>query len=148
MRQNEIITIIDSQANILIASLQADVEIFYKYQEDEDYTLVLTTRAYNGKVFTEDEQWPLVDEEKQLTERKVVITPNNYPFYESRNFIKIFENPGQTTGGVPREEFLLLNRKKTLEERIQAATTAVQTKLEKLPSREVGTEVPSEAPRP
>ena len=132
MENKEIITIIDDQSKTRIASLEANVEVAYKYQGDQDFTKVLEAEARGGKVLTEDGKWPAVDETKQLVERKVSISPNNYPFYESRDFITVFKNPNQLIGGIKDEKFQLLNRKKTKEERKEAVEKALIKKLEKI----------------
>lgn len=130
MENKEIITIIDDQSKTRIASLEADVQVAYKYKGDQDFTQVLETKAFGGKVLAEDGKWPAVDETKQLVERKVSISPNNYPFYESRDFITVFKNLNQVIGGIKDEKFQLLNRKKTKEERIKAVKKALIKKLE------------------
>jgi len=135
MENKEIITIIDDQSKTRIASLEANVEVAYKYQGDQDFTKVLETTAVGGKVLAEDGKWPALDADKQLVERRVSISPNNYPFYKSRDFITVFKNPNQQTGGAIDEKFQLLNRKKTREERIKAVEEALIKKLEKLPSK-------------
>jgi len=132
MENKEIITIIDDQSKTRIASLEANVEVAYKYQGDQDFTKVLETTARGGKVLAEDGKWPAVDETKQLVERKVSISPNNYPFYESRDFITVFKNPNQLIGGIKDEKFQLLNRKKTKEERKEVVEKALIKKLEKI----------------
>jgi len=132
MEQKEIITIIDDQSKTRIASLEANVEVAYKYQGDQDFTKVLEAQARGGKVLAEDGKWPAVDETKQLVERKVSISPNNYPFYQSRDFITVFKNPNQLIGGIKDEKFQLLNRKKTKEERKEAVEKASIKKLEKI----------------
>ena len=132
MENKEIITIIDDQSKTRIASLEANVEVAYKYKGDQDFTKVLETTARGGKVLAEDGKWPVADETKQLVERKVSISPNNYPFYQSRDFITVFKNPNQLMGGTMDEKFKLLNRKKTKEERIKAVKEAVEKKLEKI----------------
>ena len=132
MENKEIITIIDDQSKTRIASLEANVQVAYKYQGEQDFIQVLEAQARGGKVLTEDGKWPAVDETKQLVERKVSISPNNYPFYESRDFITVFKNPNQLIGGIMDEKFQLLNRKKTKEERIKAVKGALEKKLEKI----------------
>jgi hypothetical protein len=132
MEQKEIITIIDDQSKTRIASLEANVEVAYKYQGDQDFTKVLEAQARGGKVLAEDGKWPAVDETKQLVERKVSISPNNYPFYQSRDFITVFKNPNQLIGGIQDEKFQLLNRKKTKKERKEAVEKASIKKLEKI----------------
>ena len=132
MENKEIITIIDDQSKTRIASLEANVEVAYKYKGDQDFTKVLETTARGGKVLAEDGKWPVADETKQLVERKVSISPNNYPFYESRDFITVFKNPNQLIGGIKDEKFQLLNRKKTKEERKEAVEKALIKKLEKI----------------
>jgi hypothetical protein len=132
MENKEIITIIDDQSKTRIASLEANVEVAYKYQGDQDFTKVLETTAYKGKVLAEDGKWPAVDETKQLVERKVSISPNNYPFYESRDFITVFKDSNQLIGGIKDEKFQLLNRKKTKEERKKAVEGALIKKLERI----------------
>jgi len=132
MEQKEIITIIDDQSKTRIASLEANVEVAYKYQGDQDFTKVLEAQARGGKVLAEDGKWPAVDETKQLVERKVSISPNNYPFYQSRDFITVFKNPNQLIGGIKDEKFQLLNRKKTKKERKEAVEKASIKKLEKI----------------
>lgn len=132
MENKEIITIIDDQSKTRIASLEANVEVAYKYQGDQDFTKVLEAQARGGKVLAEDGKWPAVDETKQLVERKVSISPNNYPFYQSRDFITVFKNPNQLIGGIKDEKFQLLNRKKTKEERKEAVEKASIKKLEKI----------------
>lgn len=130
MENKEIITIIDDQSKTRISSLEANVQVAYKYKGDPDFTQVLETTALAGKVLAEDGKWPAVDETKQLVERKVSISPNNYPFYESRDFITVFKDPKQLIGGIKNEKFQLLNRKKTKEERKEAVEKALIKKLE------------------
>jgi hypothetical protein len=132
MENKEIITIIDDQSKTRITSLEANVQVAYKYEGDTDFTQVLETKALGGKVLTKDGEWPAVDKTKQLVERKVSISPNNYPFYESRDFITVFKNSNQQIGGIKDEKFQLLNRKKTKEERIRAVKDALNKKLEKI----------------
>ena len=132
MENKEIITIIDDQSKTRIASLEANVQVAYKYKGDQDFTQVLETTALGGKVLAEDGKWPAVDETKQLVERKVSISPNNYPFYQSRDFITVFKDSNQLIGGIKDEKFQLLNRKKTKEERIKAVKYALDKKIEKI----------------
>ena len=125
--------VVTNEKETPIKTMEAEVKVEYKYKDEGAFTEVLKEDTSKGVISKEEGEWPAAATGKTIDERKVTITPKNYAFYAPRNYTKIYrEELAQKEGGKPGEKFALEPvKERTMQDRIDGATSAIDQKISK-----------------
>ena len=113
-----------------VNTLEADVKIEAKYAGEVDFVTISDTTMARGEVKSAGGMWEAVPAGKEMTQRRVTITPKNLAWYKSRTDVRPFARKGGEFMGSPGEKFLMEGKeKRTKEVRKQLKEDAKDRKL-------------------